>query len=70
MGERRSCSVRLDPQRPEGKRSKGWPSTGPGMGRQLTRLAPSLRKLGYTADWRRRTGGTTGGWSHPDKRVD
>ena len=32
------------------KSPRGWPSNGAGMGRQLTRLAPSLRKLGYTAD--------------------
>ena len=44
---------RLDPQRPEGKHSKGWPSTRVGMGKQLNRLAPSMRKLGYTADRRK-----------------
>ena len=33
------------------KSPRGWPSTGAAMGKQLMRLAPSLRKLGYTADW-------------------
>ena len=32
------------------KNPRGWPSTGAAMGKQLMRLAPSLRKLGYTAD--------------------
>ena len=32
---------------------RGWPATGSLMGKQLTRLAPSLRKLGYTAELRR-----------------
>ena len=35
------------------KNPRGWPSTGAAMGKQLMRLAPSLRKLGYTADWRK-----------------
>ena len=39
------------------KNPRGWPSTGAAMGKQLMRLAPSLRKLGYTADWRKAKGG-------------
>ena len=35
------------------KSPRGWPSNGTGMGRQLTRLAPSLRRLGYTANLRK-----------------
>ena len=29
---------------------RGWPATGSVMGKQLTRLAPSLRKLGFTVE--------------------
>ena len=29
---------------------RGWPANGSVMGRQLTRLAPSLRKLGFTVE--------------------
>ena len=32
---------------------RGWPANGSVMGKQLTRLAPSLRKLGITAELRR-----------------
>ena len=32
---------------------RGWPANGSLMGKQLTRLAPSLRKLGITAELRR-----------------
>ena len=39
------------------KNPRGWPSNGAAMGKQLMRLAPSLRKLGYTADWRKTKGG-------------
>ena len=39
--------------KPDDKSPRGWPSTGAAMGKQLMRLAPSLRKLGYTADWRK-----------------
>ena len=69
-GRAEELLVRLDPQRPEGKRSKGWPSTGPGMGRQLTGLAPSLRKLGYTADWSKTNRGNHWRLEPPHKRVD
>ena len=41
---------RLNARVPEGKHPRGWPSAGPQMGKQLTRLAPSLRRLGYTAE--------------------
>ena len=43
----------LNARRQDEKGPKGWPSTGAVMGKQLTRLAPSLRKLGYTAEFRR-----------------
>ena len=36
---------------------RGWPATGSVMGKHLTRLAPSLRKLGFTAELRRTKGG-------------
>ena len=42
--------ARLNADGPEGKPPRGWPSNGAGMGRQLTRLAPSLRRLGYVAE--------------------
>ena len=44
---------RLNAHRQDEKSPRGWPSTGAVTGKQLTRLAPSLRKLGYTAELRR-----------------
>ena len=44
---------RLDEHRQDEKSPRGWPATGSVMGKQLTRLAPSLRKLGFTAELRR-----------------
>ena len=35
------------------KRPRGWPSTGAVMGKQLTTVAPTLRKLGYTVEPKR-----------------
>ena len=43
----------LNARRQEEKAPKAWPITGAVMGKQLTRLAPSLRKLGYTFEMRR-----------------
>ncbi len=40
----------LNARQQDEKRPKGWPSTGAVLGRQLTRLAPSLRKVGYTIE--------------------
>ena len=44
---------RLGAHQKDEKTPRTWPSTGAVMGKQLTRLAPSLRKLGYTAELRR-----------------
>ena len=44
---------RLNEHRQDDKSPRGWPATGSAMGKQLTRLAPSLRKLGFTAELRR-----------------
>ena len=44
---------RLNAHRQDEKSPRGWPSTGAVTGKQLTRLAPSLRKLGYTAELKR-----------------
>ena len=44
---------RLNAHRQDEKSPRGWPYTGAVTGKQLTRLAPSLRKLGYTAELRR-----------------
>ena len=44
---------RLNALRQDEKSPRGWPSTGAVMGKHLMRLAPSLRKLGYTADFKR-----------------
>ena len=41
---------RLGARRQDEKGPRGWPSTGAVMGKQLTRLAPSLRKLGYVVE--------------------
>ena len=41
---------RLNELQQEGRSPKSWPSNGAEMGKHLTRLAPSLRKLGYTAE--------------------
>ena len=38
---------------PEGASQRSWPSNGAGMGKRLTRLAPSLRKLGYIVELRK-----------------
>ena len=51
----------LSAPNPDEKRPRGWPSTGAVMGKQVTRLAPSLRKLGYTAEFRRASRGNL--WS-------
>ena len=48
---------RIGAHKMDEKIPRGWPSTGAAMGKQLMRLAPSLRKLGYTADWRKTKGG-------------
>ena len=44
---------RLNEHRRDEKSPLGWPANGSVMGKQLTRLAPSLRKLGITAELRR-----------------
>ena len=41
------------------KTPRTWPSTGAVMGKQLTRLAPSLRSLGYTAELKRTNQGNS-----------
>ena len=41
---------RLNELQQEGRSPKSWPSSGAEMGKHLARLAPSLRKLGYTAE--------------------
>ena len=48
---------RLSARRQEEKSPRGWPSTGAVMGKLLTRLAPSLRKLGYAVETRRTSRG-------------
>ena len=44
---------RLNEFQQEARSPRAWPSNGAEMGKHLTRLAPSLRKLGYTAELRR-----------------
>ena len=44
---------RLNEHIQDGQSPRGWPATGSVMGKQLTRLAPSLRKLGFSAELRR-----------------
>ena len=44
---------RLNEHTQDERSPRGWPANGSVMGKQLTRLAPSLRKLGYTAELRR-----------------
>ena len=44
---------RLTALQQDGRSLKTWPSTGAGIGKQLTELAPSLRKLRYTVERRR-----------------
>ena len=44
---------RLNKHTQDEKNPRGWPANGSVMGKQLTRLAPSLRKLGYIAELRR-----------------
>ena len=39
--------------RQDEKSPRSWPTTGAVMGKHLTRLAPSLRKLGYNIEFRR-----------------
>ena len=41
---------RLNEHRRDEKGPLGWPANGSVMGKQLTRLAPSLRKLGFTVE--------------------
>ena len=41
---------RLNELQQEARSPRAWPSNGAEMGKHLTRLAPSLRKLGYTAE--------------------
>ena len=41
------------------KSPRGWPSTGAVMGKQLTRLAPTLRRVGYTVRFRRTNQGNS-----------
>ena len=61
---------RINALRQDEKRPRGWPSTGAVMGRQLTRLAPALRRVGYVVETRRTKQGNfwevggagTGGW--------
>ena len=48
---------RFSARRQDEKSPRGWPSTGAVMGKQLTRLAPSLRKLGYAVETRRTSRG-------------
>ena len=48
---------RLSARHQDEKGSRGWPSTGAVMGKQMTRLAPSLRKLGYAVETRRTSRG-------------
>ena len=45
--------ARRDARRQDEKRPRGWPSTGAVMGRQLMRLAPTLRQAGYVVETRR-----------------
>ena len=61
---------RLNELQQEGRSPKSWPSNGAETGKHLTRLAPSLRKLGYTAErtktksrnlWRLESPQVTGG---------
>ena len=40
---------RLNEHTHDRKAGKGWPTTGAVLGRQLTRMAPALRKFGYVA---------------------
>ena len=49
-GNARELLDRLNANGPDEKRPRGWPATGGPMGRQLMRLAPLLRRLGYTAE--------------------
>ena len=53
MGRRRNCWTASTQCPPVGSSPRSWPSNGAVMGKHLTRLAPSLRKLGYTAEVRK-----------------
>ena len=50
---------RLGAHQKDKKTPRTWPSTGAVMGKQLTRLAPSLRSLGYTAELKRTNQGNS-----------
>ena len=45
---------RLNDQRLDKVNDRGWPATGAMLSKQLIRLAPSLRKLGYTVEHKRK----------------
>ena len=49
--------IRLNACPPEGASPRYWPLNGAVMGKHLTRLAPSLRKLGYVVELRRTSRG-------------
>ena len=48
---------RLNELQQEGRSPKSWPFNGAEMGKHLTQLAPSLRKLGYVVELRRTSRG-------------
>ena len=52
------------------KGPRGWPSTGAVMGKQLTRLAPSLRKLGYAVETRRTSRGNLWQLEFPEQATE
>ena len=56
----------LNARLPDEKPPKGWPSTNAVLGKQLNRLAPSMRKLGYTAELKRSSGGNFWQFEAPD----
>ena len=61
---------RLGARRQDEKGPRGWPSTGAVMGKQLTRLAPSLRKLGYAVETRRTSRGNLWQLESPRQAIE
>ena len=52
-GSAEELLTRLDRQRLDKGNDRGWPATGATLGKQFMRLAPSLRRMGYTVEHKR-----------------
>ena len=60
----------LNAGRQEERSSKNWPSTGAVLGKELTRLAPLMRKRGYVAERTRTSRGNSWRLESPGQAVN